>query len=171
MPNQTMPKTIRRGFVTALALAALAAGPAARRVFGAEAFYMGTWKITSAVVAPWWEDRVHKPDPAESKSLLGRAVTFEAKRIVGPPQMMCNQLKYRVRDYPADWLFQGGFGEMHLRDKAVDPTKVAASVGFSGGKSWKTVETGCGNELDYHFIDNTTAAFGLNNYIYILKKQ
>jgi hypothetical protein len=32
-------------------------------------------------------------------------------------------------------LFQGEFGEMHLRDKAVDPAKVAASVGFSGGKS------------------------------------
>jgi hypothetical protein len=166
-----MPKTIRRGFVTALALAALATGPATRRVLGAEPFYMGTWKITSAVVAPWWEDRVHKPDPEESKFLVGKAVTFEAKRITGPPQMMCTQLKYRVRDYPADWLFQGEFGELHLRDKAVDPAKVAASVGFSGGKSWKTVETGCGNELDYHFIDNTTAAFGLNNYIFILKKQ
>jgi hypothetical protein len=171
MRNQTLPKTIRRGFMTALALAAFATGPTARRAFGAEPFYMGTWKITTALVAPWWEDRAHKPDSAESKSLLGKAVTFEPKRIIGTPQIMCNQLKYRVRDYPADFLFQGEFGEMHLRDKAVDPEKVAASVGFSGGKSWKTVETGCGNELDYHFIDDTTAAFGLNNYIYILKKQ
>ena len=65
----------------------------------------------------------------------------------------------------------GPFGEMRLRDKTVDPVKVAASVGFSQGKSWKTVETGCENELDYHFMDNATAAFGLNNYIYILKKQ
>ena len=67
-------------------------------------------------------------------------------------------------------LFQGAFGEMHLRDKSVDPAKVSARVGFQGS-SWKTLETGCGNEIDYHFLDPTTAAFGLNDYIYILKKQ
>jgi hypothetical protein len=141
------------------------------RVLGAEPFYMGTWKVTSAIIAPWWDDPVHKPDPSELQTLVGKTVTFEAKRIGGPRPLMCNELKYRVRNYPADFLFQGQFGEMHLRDKTIDPVKVAASVGFSKGTSWKTVETGCANELDYHFIDDATAAIGLNNYIYILKKQ
>jgi hypothetical protein len=168
---QTMPGRVQRRWVIALVLAALAAGPFAARVFGAEPFYIGTWKVTSAVVAPWWDDPVHKPDASELKSLVGQSVTFEARRIAGPRPLICNELNYRVRNYPADWLFQGQFGEMHLRDKAVDTAKVAASVGFSKGTSWKTVETGCANELDYHFIDNTTAAIGLNNYIYILKKQ
>jgi hypothetical protein len=152
-------------------LAALAHGPVSSRLLGAEPFYLGTWKIDSAVVAPWWDDPQHKPDDSEMKSLVGRSIAFEAKRIIGPRPVQCNALKYRVRNYPADGLFQGQFGEMHLRDKSVDPAKVAASVGFSKGKSWKTVETGCGNELDYHFIDDATAAFGLNNYIFILKKQ
>ena len=67
-------------------------------------------------------------------------------------------------------LFQGSFGEMHSRDKSVDPAKVAGTVGFRGA-SWKTLETGCAVEIDYHFIDPTTAAIGLNNYIYTLKKQ
>jgi hypothetical protein len=140
-------------------------------IFAAEPFYMGTWKVASAVVAPWWDDPAHPPDPAEMKSLVGKSITFEVKRITGPRPLLCNELKYRVRNYPADSLFQGQFGEMHLRDKSVDPAKVAALVGFSKGTSWKTVETGCANELDYHFIDDTTAAIGLNNYIYILKKQ
>jgi hypothetical protein len=166
----TTPSFLRRS-VIALALAPLVAGPIAARALGAEPFYMGTWKIASAIVGPWWDDAVHKPDASELPSLVGKLVTFEARRILGPRQVMCTELKYRVRNYPADWLFQGQFGEMHLRDKKVDPAKVAASVGFSKGTSWKTVETGCGNELDYHFIDDTTAAFGLNNYIYILKKQ
>ena len=155
----------------ALMLAALATGPIVARVAGAEPFYMGTWKVASAVVAPWWDDPLQKPDPSESKMLVGKTVTFEARRIAGPQPLMCNDLKYRVRNYPAGFLFQGQFGEMHLRDKTVDAAKVAASVGFSKGKLWKTVETGCANELDYHFIDDTTAAIGLNNYIYILKKQ
>jgi hypothetical protein len=78
-------------------------------------------------------------------------------------EVPCQELSCRLA-------VQGEFGEMHLRNKAVDPAKTAALVGFSKGTSWKTLETGCGNELDYHFIDEKTAAFGLNNYIYILKK-
>jgi hypothetical protein len=65
-------------------------------------------------------------------------------------------------------LFQGKFGEMHDRDKAVDPVKIAAAAGFRG-ISWKTLETGC--EIEFHFIDERTAAIGLNNYIYKLQKQ
>jgi hypothetical protein len=67
-------------------------------------------------------------------------------------------------------LFQGAFEEMQSKDKSADPVKIAAGLGFKG-TSWKTLETGCGNELDYHFLDPATAALGLNNYVYTLKKQ
>jgi len=136
----------------------------------ADTFYLGTWKITSAVVAPWWDDPAHKPDPAEMKMLVGKTVTITATAMLGPRQFACPDPRYRVKDYPADSLFQGAFEEMHTRDKSADPAKIAASVGFRGS-SWKTLETGCSVEIDYHFIDATTAAIGLNNYIYTLKKQ
>ena len=135
----------------------------------ADAFYLGTWKITGVVAAPWF-DPEQKPDPAELKSLVGKTVVFQPKAIVGPRQVACKGPNYQVKDYPADMLFQGAFGEMHSRDKSVDPEKVAAAVGFHG-HSWKTLETGCATELDFHFADPTTAAFGLNNYVYTLKKQ
>lgn len=32
----------------------------------------------------------------------------------------------------------------------------------------KTLETGC--EVEVHFVDDTTAEVGLNNYVYTLKK-
>ena len=137
--------------------------------FCADPFYFGSWRIVAATVAPWWTEK-QPPDAGESRFYVGKTVVFEAKRIVAPQTLACPAAKYRLRNYPADWLFQGSFGEMHLRDKSVDPVKVAASAGFTKGP-WKTVETGCANELDYHFIDDNTAAFGLNNYIYILKKQ
>jgi hypothetical protein len=67
-------------------------------------------------------------------------------------------------------LFEGAFGEMHTRNQSVDPVKIAAKVGFRGS-SWKTLETGCSVEINYHFIDSSTAAaIGLNNYVYTLKK-
>jgi hypothetical protein len=57
---------------------------------------------------------------------------------------------------------------MQSNDKAVDPARLAASLGFSPG-TIKTLETGC--EIDFHFVDDTTAQIGLNDYVYTLKKQ
>jgi len=157
--------TLRFCFCLALA-GALLPVPALR---ADDAFYLGTWKITSATIAPW-ADRERRPDTAEMKSLVGKTVTFEKRRILGPRQAACPAPKYVIKDYPADMLFEGAFGEMHERDKSIDPAQVAARLGFKGS-SWKTLETGCGNEINWHFIDATTAAIGLNDYVYILKKQ
>lgn len=135
----------------------------------ADPFYLGTWKIANAVVAPWADAR-HKDDAAEMKSLLGKIVVFKSTEITGPRQVACKGPSYKVKDYPADMLFQGAFDEMRRKDKSVDPAKLAAKLGFKGS-SWKTVETGCATALDFHFIDSSTTTFGLNNYVYFLKKQ
>ena len=140
------------------------------RASAAEPIYLGTWKITTATVAPWQVERPYGSDLAEMKTLVGKTVVIQPKAIIGPRQVACKGPNYQVKSYPADMLFQGAFGEMHQRDKSADPAKIAAKLGFRGS-SWKTLETGCGNELHYHFLDPTTANFGLNNYVYTLKKQ
>lgn len=134
-----------------------------------DAFYLGTWKVDSAVVAPWSNAEL-VPDTPEMKTLVGKIIIIKPHEILGPHQAACKGPKYAVKDYPADMLFQGSFGEMHEHDHSIDPAKMAAKVGFHGS-SWKTLETGCGNELDFHFPDKNTAEFGLNNYVYILKRQ
>ncbi len=151
--------------VTKVVLALISISPA----FAADPFYFGIWKIDSAVVAPWSAEK--KLREAEMKSLVGKEVAIGARQIAGPRQVACRNPHYEVKDYPAGMLFQGAFDEMRMRDKSADPSKLAASVGFKQGTKWKTVETGCGNELDFHFIDPDTFAFGLNDYVYILKRQ
>jgi len=136
----------------------------------ADQFYLGTWKIATAVVAPWADPTERPPDPAEMKSLVGKSVVIKTNEIAGPRALACRAPNYEVVDYPADMLFQGAFDEMRRRDKSVDPHKLAAKLGFRGSK-WKTLETGCGNELDYHFAGPNTAEFGLNDYVDRLKKQ
>jgi hypothetical protein len=136
----------------------------------ADPFYFGAWKIDSASVAPWADPAARKPDEAEMKSLVGKIISIKTGEITGPRQLACKGPKYVVKSYPADMLFQGAFGEMQRRDKSANPGKIADSLGFHVS-SWKTVETGCGNELDFHFLDPTTFAFGLNDYVYKLKKQ
>lgn len=151
-------------FVREAALALLASVAMA-----GDTFYAGTWKINSAALAPW-ADAAHKDDAAEMRSLVGRIVIIKENEITGPRQVACKGPKYKVVDSSAEGLFQGAFDEIHRKDPSVDPGKLAAKAGFKG-TLWKTLETGCGNELDYHFIDADTVTFGLNNYIYYLKKQ
>lgn len=158
-PDQVM-MLVRLLVLSTMASSTFAAGP----------FYLGTWKISSAKVAPWWEDRAHEPSAAEMKGLVGKTITITPKGIVGPRELACTGARYVVKDYPADMLFQGAFDEMRRRDKSASPEKLAATIGFRGSR-WKTLETGCSVEIDYHFLDENTAAIGLNNYVYILTKQ
>lgn len=138
--------------------------------FAGDPFYFGTWKITSGVTAPWVQGKPYDDDTAEMKSLTGKTIVIKAGEISGPKITMCKGPKYRVVDFPANMLFQGAFEEMQRKDKTADPDKLAAKLGFHG-KTFQTLETGCANELDYHFVDEKTAEFALNNYIYTLKKQ
>lgn len=138
-------------------------------VWAASPFYLGTWKIVSAQTAPWW-DSSGKPDDAESKGLVGKTVVIKAEGIAGPRELACKGPRYKVRNDTAEMLFQGAFDEMRRRKASVVPAKVAAGLGFQG-TTWKTLETGCANEMEYHFLDATTAELGLNNFVYVLKKQ
>jgi hypothetical protein len=150
-------------FLVAVVLAAAAVSSA----YADDAFYLGAWKLDSAVVAPW-ADPHDKPDAAAMKALIGKTVALTPTAISGPKVFVCKGPHYKVSDFTADMLFQGAFGEMHDADKSADPRKLAAALGFTG-TSFKTLETGC--EIDWHFVDPTTAEIGLNDYVYTLKKQ
>ncbi len=136
-------------------------------LYAADTFYLGTWKIASAVPAPW-SSKEQPPDTKGVKTLIGKTITFAPKSIQGPRLFVCNGAKYQMKDYPPDMIYQGAFDEMHRKNASVDPAKVAAGLGFKGA-TIKTLETGC--EFDFHYIDNTTGTFALDNSIYTMKKQ
>lgn len=153
----------------ALILAALTASVSSLSpAYAAGAFYLGKWTIVRAVVAPWADPATRKLDTAERARLIGKSILFKAHAIAGPPPFACPGAHYQLTDFAPDLLFQGAFGEMHSNNKAVDPGKIAASLGFHGA-STRSLETGC--EFDFHFVDETTAETGLNDYVYTLKKQ
>jgi hypothetical protein len=149
--------------IVATALVAAIASPA----HAADAFYLGTWKLDSAVVAPWADPHV-KPDATAMKALIGKTVAMTPTAISGPKVFACKGPHYKMSDFTADMLFQGAFEDMHDADKSADPQKLAAALGFTG-TSFKTLETGC--DIDWHFVDPTTAEIGLDDYVYTLKKQ
>ena len=133
----------------------------------ADPFYVGSWTLTSAVLAPW-ADPHRKPDDVERARLMGKTVVLKTKEISGPRPFACAKPQYKVTDYGPDMLFQGAFDEMQRADKKVDPKALAASLGFAEARI-RTLETGC--EIDVHFVDDATAEIGLNDYVYTLKKR
>jgi hypothetical protein len=160
---------VNRGKILCAAAALLIGGAWFLPVRAADTSYLGTWKIASAVEAPWGGAN-YKPDPANMKPLVGKTLIFKSNEIVGPGIMACKGPNYRVVDVPAEGLFQGAFDEMHSNDHSVDPTKLAQKYGFRG-THWNSLQTGCANELDFHFVDPATAEFGLNDWIFTIKKQ
>jgi hypothetical protein len=159
----------RRLLNYALPVFALAAGASVVLMRAADTTYLGTWKIVSAVEAPWGGPN-YKPDPENMKPLVGKLLVFKPHEISGPGIMECKDPNFRVVDVPAEGLFQGAFEEMQYNDKSVDPTRMAQKFGFRG-THWKSLQTGCANELDFHFVDPATAEFGLNDWIFTMKKQ
>jgi hypothetical protein len=133
----------------------------------ADSFYIGQWKLTGAVMAPWADPKQER-NSAEPSRLIGKTIVFKAKEISGPSPFACKTPHYKESEYAADMIFQGAFEEMQSKNKSVDPGKLAASLGFAGGNI-KTLETGC--EIDFHFVDAATAEIGLNDAVYTLKKQ
>ena len=148
-----------------LILTSIAALGAAVPSRAADQFYLGDWKIDSAVEAPWARPKI---SASEKNSLMGKTVMVKAREIAGPQPFACKGATYKVTDYSADMLFQGAFEEMRDINKSADPHKLAESLGFSG-TTFQTLETGC--EIDWHFVNPTTAKIGLNNFVYTLKKQ
>ena len=146
------------GFLAAMNASAGAADP----------FYLGNWKFTSAVVAPWASPEARKPNRTERDSLLGKTVSIKPQEIAGPRVFVCERPRYRLKEYPATDLFEGAFGEMRDRDPALDPNKLAARLGFKG-ETFQTLETG--SEFDWHFVDENTVKVGFNDWVYTLKKQ
>ena len=138
--------------IVACFVTVIAAGTGSAAEAAEAASYMGTWKLTGAVVAPW-ADPKQKPDSAEMTRLLNKTIVFQAKQIAGPPPLACRAPHYKESDVTADMLFQGAFEEMQSKNKSIDPDKLAASLGFAG-KTIRTLETGC--EIDFHFVDAAT---------------
>jgi hypothetical protein len=109
-------------------------------------------------------------DKKDMNSFLGKTIAFKTARIDGPGLLACPELRYTLLDSPPEGLFQGAFDEMRRKDPSADPGKLAAWLGFKAPLI-RTLQTGCANELDYHFIDERTAEFALDNYIYTIKRK
>jgi len=163
--SQIMMSFIRAAGVAAILCAASLSGADA-----ADAFYLGQWKITGAVAAPWIKSDAEL-SPDEMKELVGKTITLKPGAVEGPGQFPCKGAVYEVMEGGPDMLFQGMLGQMHDENAAADPQKLAEQAGFTG-THFRTVVTGCEYAVDFSFgEDPNQAMFALNNALYTLKRD
>jgi len=138
-----------------LLLSALAgASPAAARLN-----FLGTWHIIGSQTAPW----VRPSDTfgrADIDHLDGKRVIFSSRAITAPVPLACKGPNYEVKDVPPDYLFQGTLTAPAAQAKALGYVRPTVT----------TLETGCEGAIDFHFIDDNTALFALNNRLYRMER-
>lgn len=138
---------------------ALLAGVIAAAPARAQEVFAGSWIISKSERAPW--ATTASPAAADAKALAGKSVSFLPRQIDGPKPIGCGKLKYAIKSYAPDMLFQGGLP---------DPQQQAAALGFKGA-SIRTLETGCASEIDFHMVDTDTVLFALNDRLYTLTRS
>jgi hypothetical protein len=157
-------------YICGAAFAALLCAASLYDAKAEDAFYLGHYKITDVVKAPWAKSDAELV-PEEMKSLVGQTIIIKSDGIAGPGSFPCSDAIYQVMEGGPDMLFQGMFGQMHDENPANDPQKLAEQVGFTGTQ-YRTVLTGCEFAVDFSFgEDKDIAMFALNNAVYTLKRQ
>ena len=87
-------------------------------------------------------------------------MVFAADRIDAPPPLACAGPRYEIKTSPPEGLFQGNL---------TDADKQAAALGYRSPQIM-TLETGCPDIIDFHFVDANTAMFALDNRLYRMER-
>ena len=149
-----------------LALAAACSPPADTPDEGVDAItprnpFFGTWELTAARVAPWWDNQGQEPapDPGFTKFKL----TADASS--GPPIVSCSKPVYSTNIVPPRTLFAGNLP---------DPSRDAVALGLTTLDIMVltfTCETNNASvSLDFPMVDDETILLGLDNVVYTFKR-
>jgi hypothetical protein len=123
--------------------------------------FLGVWRITKATPAPW-TGGTYRSDPFLAQRWIGKRVTFGWNIIDAPYPLGCDAPDYHVVEVAPDELFQGNL---------TSPILQAHALGFRAGAPVRTLQTDCEHLIDFHFADNSTAMFALDNVIFTLRRR
>ena len=134
-----------------LALTLLAAPAAAQGRFA------GSYRVSAWRPAPWLADSARRTVRPNAE-VLGKRVTFSARRVAGPAILSCDTPKYEILDTPYEGLFEGNLPR---------PAAQARALGFATAPV-ATLRAGC--DFDFHFRSASSGMFALDNVIYTLAR-
>jgi hypothetical protein len=151
--EEALRKFVTNGTAAVALIASMSASAAEPSAF------LGAWLISSSQPAPW-AAAGQQPPQSDIDRLVGKRVVFAANAIDAPPPLACAGPRYEIKTTPPDGLFQGNL---------TDPDKQAVALGYRIPQIM-TLETGCPDIIDFHFVDANTAMFALDNRLYRMER-
>lgn len=133
---------------------------------GDPAVFMGKWKVSEGVTAPWWDKKGDTPDAY----LKNETIEFTPTSTMGPGITQCAEAIYDVKTTPVEALFEGGL----QKEPTDDPWKAAEALGFTA-KMVPVLNQGCKSstgdlELQFAQKNEDTLMLGLDNVLYTLTR-
>lgn len=146
----------------------------------AEPFYLGRWRIVSAVAAPW-AGTVDPAALAQARSRVGEVLTFRPDAVDGLAPLACAHPHYLVTGATARTLFDEKLDHVTLpadarvedRDASGDyysSTVLAERLGFRGF-SWKALATRCQPDFHVFFPTPAEAMFAVDDIVVTMARQ
>jgi len=125
--------------------------------------FLGHWRQSAVVIAPWWDGKGDRPEPDPEFALKDTVLTATSSS--GPGIVNCESAVYSPTSLPLDRLFEGSLK---------DPVNDAAKLGVKGSDIPSLLQ-GCksstgGLELLFHLTDPDTLMLALDNTIYTLTR-
>jgi hypothetical protein len=118
--------------------------------------WLGGWRITRGVPAPWIAGDPQRPATA----LVGQRLVFGLDAVNGPGVLGCSDARYGATRMPPEGLFQGGLPA---------PAGAAAqALGFAGFPVDGFSLACSGGLFEFHAADADTLLFALDNVIWTL---
>lgn len=123
--------------------------------------FFGTWELTAARIAPWWDKQGDEPTPEPDMAKF----VFQADKSSGPALLTCDKPHYMVNLTPERGLFQGNLP---------DPAKDAPALGFTSTDitvlSFSCASGAADVSVDFPMIDDDTIMTGISNVLYTFKR-
>jgi hypothetical protein len=168
MQQRDDKRCIVRGLLIAGVVFATACSPAAEAPSdGVDAItprnpFFGTWELTAARLAPWWDKQGEEPTPDPAFARF----TLAADKSSGPPIVTCSKPSYSTNVVPPRALFEGNLP---------DPAKDAAAFGITAlditSLTYSCEDNSATVSLDFPMVDDDTILLGLDNVVYTFKRS
>lgn len=148
-------------------LAIAACSPAAEApAEGADAItprnpFFGTWELTAARIAPWWDKQGAEPAPDPAFTTFRLA----ADAASGPPIVTCAKPAYSTNIVPPRALFEG-----NLPDPATDAAAFGITALDITMLTFSCTDNDADVSLDFPMADDGSILLGLDNVVYTFRR-
>lgn len=123
--------------------------------------FFGTWEMTNAKIAPWWDQKGETPEASPDFAKL----VFHPDKSSGNKMVECNRPRYSVSIVPPRGLFEG-----NLPNAPAYVSEAGFRPGDITSMNFGCLDPASDVSLDFPMYRDDVIMLGLDNVIYTFKR-